>query len=303
MHRLYIAALSARGRHGRVISELFNIWTVVYHLNPLRSIRTRAECRKIAQESELPDATNLDREAQSVGFSTIAQFSEAIGEFAEAHDFALKTIAKLHVMQHGGNEWSRTPQKLLTFYLESNTSLGSHRNPSRTFKLKGCQFSVLRDIFAQFPPAAADWAQTEPNRNAIQAAYSRKPAFVCVLPVRLVVEGVNTGRMLFYPLFRPETSADETPMEKVTILSDVLKWFMGSINAGFPLQLITHADNRVPLPGRFTRSHGSWTWGRFFSDWNEYRRGIHKGLDSAIDDLFLGDTIRPDQLMLFFNLL
>ncbi|KAI0737888.1 hypothetical protein C8Q80DRAFT_1347983 [Daedaleopsis nitida] len=235
----------------------------------------KAECQKIADNSSAPENMRHHEEARSAGFTSAQMFSQALGEFIQAHVFAFQNIAQACVLREGGVVWSQRPQKLLQFYLESSTSLGLHRNPSRTFKLQKQEFVVLDDIFRVYPPAAADWAAMEPERQKVAATFASEDTYAGLLPVRFIVEGVDSSQMHFFAQFLPEAPSNERLM-KAALISDIVVFYTGSINTCFPLHHVDGGHPLVSVPGRFTHAQGSWSWKPFFSSWDEYKPDIHK---------------------------
>ncbi|KAI0737889.1 hypothetical protein C8Q80DRAFT_1242498 [Daedaleopsis nitida] len=265
----------------------------------------KAECKEVMKENSSGD----DSDAQSIGFSSISLFDQALREFEHAHNFAIRGLAKALVLRAGGNGWTQSPQRLLHFNLESVAALGAHRNPSRTFRLKGYAFATLQDLVATHPQVADDWAQTQPTRDQILDELARLPDGASarvegILPVRFIVEGMDVSNLLFFPLFRAEAHADANAGERVVreaVLADMVDFLMGSINGGFPLHCVEGQHPLVALPGRFMRARGSWTWNALFGSWDEYRRGVHKDLDATLRRLFIMNE-EPNKPMMLFGM-
>ncbi|TBU43794.1 hypothetical protein BD309DRAFT_893661 [Dichomitus squalens] len=241
---------------------------------------------------------------RSLGYSDLATFTNTLQEFMEAHTWALRSLAKAHVLRSGGLDWVLNPPKMLYIFLIPASVLGlSERNPARTFRLKSHGFVSLADHALYNSRAAADWMRSQPTRAVAAELYGRHPLYAGLLPVMFDVEGLNMTFLHNYPLFRPFHPQTLSEPTKNLVLDDILELSAGSINAGLPLRAVEEAGPMgllFALPGRFVRSQGSsWTWKALFPTWAEYQRGEHQELDETLDKLKAGIT--PSETMIVFR--
>ncbi len=206
-------------------------------------------------------------------------------------------------MQAGGIRWAQTPRRMLQLTFNSTAALGVHRNPACTFKFMAFQFVVLDEYFRHYPHTAKDWAEMLPTQQAIEALCKDKPRFAGLLPVWIVVPGVDVSQMMFFPQVEDDPRQNESLSKwgtKQAVLADFIQFLKGSINLGYPLHEVEGAHEAIMLPGHYVRNNGVWTWQAYFTKWSEYQRGTHRALDATIDRLWLGCP--PDELMLFFSM-
>lgn len=206
-------------------------------------------------------------------------------------------------MQAGGIRWAQTPRRMLQLAFNSTAALGVHRNPACTFKFMAFQFVVLDEYFRHYPHTAKDWAETLPTQQAIEALCKDKSRFAGLLPVWIVVPGVDVSQMMFFPQVEDDPRQNESLSKwgtKQAVLADFIQFLKGSINLGYPLHEVEGAHEAIMLPGHYVRNNGVWTWQAYFTKWSEYQRGTHRALDATIDRLWLGCP--PDELMLFFSM-
>lgn len=115
--------------------------------------------------------------------------------------------------------------------------------------------------------------------------------FAGILPVLLWFDELPTSGLDYFPQWRSNPAmlplAEELAPKRDMILKDIQHLALASINAGFPLRTVQGPPVQV-LPGRFIRTHGTWTWQPLFSDWTQYRRGQYAGLDGTLDGLRSG---------------
>ncbi|KAI0688308.1 hypothetical protein C8T65DRAFT_700590 [Cerioporus squamosus] len=235
-------------------------------------------------------------EMQDLGFTSFSHFGEDLHQWKDAQGWALHMCAVVAVIRGGGIHASQNPQKMLSFILTPRrsvtTDLPSNRNPSLIFQFKGQHLFDLEERLAGAPAFREQWEDGAPARAAKNAKYSSHPLFAGILPILLMCDKLAAPSGLEYipqwhsnPAMLPyaETLA---PMREA-VLEDILHLAVGSINAGFPLRSVIGPPTRV-LPGRFVRKHGAWTWQQLFSDWTQYRRGQHAGLDETLAGLRSG---------------
>ncbi len=244
------------------------------------------------------NATAIERlggnlQVQGIGFESFSDFSDVFREWSDAHKCALHMCAQVMVMQSGDLASSRNPQKMLAYLLTPRRSgnLTSIRNPSLMIQLKDWRLFDLERHMANFPRIKAAWEHGAPVRAAKDADWATDPTYAGLLPIMTTFEGLEMGRLDYIPLFRctphlTPLAASLAPIRDI-LLKDIMHLAVGSINAGFPLRPISESSNKV-FPGRFIRDHRTWTWHQLFSDWTQYRRGQHKGLDETLAGLRSG---------------
>lgn len=233
-------------------------------------------------------------------------FSDALGQWLDAHKCALQLCADVAIIRGGGYDSFQSPQKMLLFALvpRSSTDLPSTRNPSLTFQLKDSAPFVIEDHFAEGAGFWRDWDLAAPARAAMNEKYASHPLYAGLLPILVSVEGFSLSQTAYFPQFYPHPSwlpgaAILAEAGRDIVLDDMLSLIRGSINEGFPLRPLEHAPSEPALPGSFVRSNGTWMWQPLLPDWSKYRRGQHRGLDETLDTFQSGIASR--ELMLYFK--
>ena len=262
--------------------------------------RTRPTCHDRVGWMTSPENARHTAQLQALGYSSFRSFWGTLGEFISAHDFAFRGMAKAHVMQEGGLEWSRRPQKVLRFYLKCAPDINLHRNPSRAFRFRGHEFAVLGDMFRGSSITRQDWENMVKDEEE-RGAYASDPNYAGLLSVRFIVEGVPIVQTMHYPQYRSNADSDGCPSGKARLLHSMVSLWSSSINEGFPLHSVGDQHHWIAMPGRYSCSKGSWTWRPFFSRWEDYRPGSHKRLDSTYERLPFDDDVSPKELMAIFG--
>ncbi|RPD59234.1 hypothetical protein L226DRAFT_614064 [Lentinus tigrinus ALCF2SS1-7] len=263
-------------------------------------------CRPNASVLAHPQS-GWNQQLQDLGFESVSVFSDAFGQWLDAHQCALRICADVVVIQNGGYDAFQSLQKmfLLALVPRSSTDLPSSRNPSLMFQLKDAAPSVTDNHFARESGFWRDWEQGAPVRAALDAKYHSHPLYAGVLPILVNVEGFELFQIIYIPQFHPNPawlpSAAILAAGRDMILGDMLSLIRGSINEGFPLRSVGLNLHVPALPGTFVRNHGTWTWQALFSDWRLYRRGQHRGLDGTLATF--RSNILPPELMLSFKYL
>ncbi|RDX52811.1 hypothetical protein OH76DRAFT_1344364 [Lentinus brumalis] len=232
-------------------------------------------------------------EMQNLGFESFSNFCDVFQQWKDAHGWALHMCAAVAVMQSSGVDASQNPQKMLSFSLTLRRpgDLHSNRNPSLVFRVEDQHLINLEERLARAPDFRAQWELGAPARAAQNAKYATHPLFVGILPTICILQEMPAAGVHYFPQFRSNPAmrpyAEKLAPVRDIVLKDILHLGVGSINAGFPLRCVLGPPEEV-LPGRFVRSHGTWTWQQLFSDWSQYRRGQHRGLDETLDGLRSG---------------
>ncbi|TFK79144.1 hypothetical protein K466DRAFT_506076 [Polyporus arcularius HHB13444] len=246
-------------------------------------------CRNNASAAANPQV-GWNQQLQDLGFSDLTAFTEALVQWLDAHKPALQMCADVAVNKDGGMGSSQSTLKMLLCFLvpRSSTDLPSTRNPSLTFQYKNSLLFNLRDDFIDTSGLRPDWERGAAVRAAMNERYASHPLYAGVLPVIVNVEGFQLAQILYFPHFHPDpTTLTAGPIlaavRRHIVLQDILSLIHGSINEGFPLRPAADSHFSTPaLPGRFVRSQGTWQWQQLFSDWSQYRRGQHRGLDKTL---------------------
>ncbi len=242
------------------------------------------------------------QQLQDLGIKSASELTNTVGQWTEAHKWALLMFADAVVTQGGGINASQSPQKMLLLSLALRTTLPSTRNPSLMFQLKDRCLLPLEAYFAQAPAYSAEWERGAPIRTAMNQRFaSRSALHAGLLPVMLNVEGFQMIQLMYFPQTRPDpmqiASAEILASRRQIILEDILIVLWSSINLGFPLRFLDSDSLATLLPGRFVRDrdHRNWTWEQLFPDWSQYQRGQHQGLDGTLDEMQSG--LFPSELM------
>ncbi|RDX52816.1 hypothetical protein OH76DRAFT_1344634 [Lentinus brumalis] len=263
------------------------------------------------------DATATERlsdpewnvQMRTLGFSNFSSFSDVVQQWRDANGWAIHLCASVLVMQGGGIHASQNPQKIVSLSLTRRRSvtpdLPSSRNPSTMLVVEDLRLLDLEESLTKGPDLRAQWECGAPARAAKREKYATHPLFAGILPVVFTFDELPAAAATIYiaqchpnPGTRP--FAEQLAPIRDTILEDLMHLGVDSINAGFSLRAVLGASEGV-LPGHFVRSHGTWTWQQLFSDWSQYRRGQHTGLDQTIDKLRSGFT--PSTLLEMFQCL
>ncbi|TFK88755.1 hypothetical protein K466DRAFT_520249 [Polyporus arcularius HHB13444] len=239
----------------------------------------KAECRANGHALTM---TTWDDQLQRLGFENLSAFSKALTQWLDAHKWALQTCVDVAVIRGCGIDSFQDPQRMVRFSLATRTS----RNPSLLFQLRGWNFLTLEQYFAVDPGCRQDWERGAPIRASLCEQNKDNPLFVGLLPALFTTEGLDMTQFVYYPQFRTDprlapTSPSLDPVRDA-ILADLLRLSVDSINEGFPLRQIRLNSLAPAFPGRFVRSHGTWTWEKFFDDYAQYRHGQHRGLDETL---------------------
>ncbi|TFK82136.1 hypothetical protein K466DRAFT_500833 [Polyporus arcularius HHB13444] len=250
-------------------------------------------CQKKGWKAHNMPLANLPSLMQNLGFESFSNFCDVFQQWKDAHGWALHMCAAVAVMQSGGVDASQNPQKMLSFSLTLRRpgDLHSNRNPSLVFRVEDQHLINLEERLARAPDFRAQWELGAPARAAQNAKYATHPLFVGILPTICILQEMPAAGVHYFPQFRSNPAmrpyAEKIAPVRDIVLKDILHLGVGSINAGFPLRCVLGPPEDV-LPGRFVRSHGTWTWQQLFSDWSQYRRGQHRGLDETLDGLRSG---------------
>ncbi|RDX52872.1 hypothetical protein OH76DRAFT_1344360 [Lentinus brumalis] len=252
--------------------------------------RHKTTCKAIATcVTGKPNEDAVLTELRAIGFSTMAEFSEALADFREAHGWALACIAKAAARREGSPEWL-TPTKALCIHLSPRSAAErrTHRDPGSAFWIKKLNFSSSDSVdeLREFRSGLSFATQNE---------HAEDPDYIGALLVVYFIEGFRVTMSVTYAQFRPMVLDLPSPEEQGAIFDDLSMLCVGCINMGCPLRVLEGNDPIVALPGRFSRVQGKWTWKPLFDDWKEYRGG-DAGLDGVLGRLRLPD-VSPAQLM------
>ncbi|KAI0695558.1 hypothetical protein C8T65DRAFT_584152, partial [Cerioporus squamosus] len=251
--------------------------------------------------------TTWDGQLQTLGFENLSVFSHAMSQWLDAHKWALQTCVDVAVIQGCGIDSFQDPQRMVCFSLVPRTSLHlpSTRNPSLLFQPRGRRFLTLEEHFVTVPGCRQDWERGAPIRASLCDQFKMNPLFVGLLPALITIEGLDLTQFAYYPQFRTDPrllpTAPSLDSVRHVILTDLFNLAVCSINEDFPMRSVTRDTGAPVLPGRFVRSHGTWTWQPFCADWAQYRRGQHRSLDETLATLRSG--FPPPELMLALKFL
>lgn len=242
---------------------------------------------------------------QSCSFPSFTAYFEGIKDFIDTHAWALNAIARVSVtLQAGGTDWFMKPPKALIItllpYDPQAVAVPWETRRTPTFKVKRHDFVVISDELPGLLGTAEEWHRHAPIR-AEQDEMLRSAApdrYVGVLPVCFRVEGIEHVDVIRqYPRYRRPSHVPEPvvgDLDKTRLIRDAFLFFAGSINSYFPLRA-DPANSQVGVPGHMVRNRGARSWQALFTNWREYRRGTHGGLDEVLDSL--RTKLRPDVLM------
>ncbi|KAI0737916.1 hypothetical protein C8Q80DRAFT_282197 [Daedaleopsis nitida] len=203
--------------------------------------------------------------------------------FLEAHSWTLEAIVKLAAHLHGVDRLTSDPQVFNVVLRRPSGSARSHRGtPTDRLGVKSFYFRPLSDYLSQ-PAQRSAWEDKSSARRSLLFKNIKYggPDFVTILHVCLCMDGLpQLERIIYVPVYR----WSRTPVPSETTLRDAQSFCLASINNGFPLRCVLDVNPDVPLPGRFARRNGCWTWEPFFSSWDQYSPSprTHKALDDAL---------------------
>ena len=242
----------------------------------------------------------------SIGFDSVAVFTEALTQWLDAHKPALQMCADVALYRAGGMvrvssaDLEKQQMFLAPLVPRSSLDLPATRNPSLMFQLSGHFLFSLGDHLAKVPGFRHDWDRGAPIRTAMDERYADHPLYAGVLPVLISVAGLQLSQILYFPHFLPDPTSSPSEAilnaEQRIVAGDILHLVQSSVNAGFPIRQIGQEFSVPAVPGRYVRARGAWTWEKLFADWSDYRRGQHQGLDETLDGLTSGFS--PRELML-----
>ncbi|EIW60864.1 uncharacterized protein TRAVEDRAFT_71120 [Trametes versicolor FP-101664 SS1] len=248
----------------------------------------RGSCQYMSQGAKNMDPKS-EAELHPFGFANFVAFSRAINDWMEAHMWALQTSAQVYILMLGGVKFLKIPPIYMThFDVVCHTTPGltpAERNPALAFSVRTQDVINIAEWIA-FDPANADyWRGTDPEREQLAQLMEQRigSAFACVMCALFKCERITMANTLNFPILhvRKRLPLDKASMD---ILEDVLVLCRGTINSGFPLRSLEGGDSAIPLPGRFARKAGRWTWEPLFADWDEYSptskeyEGLHVAL-------------------------
>ncbi|TFK88302.1 hypothetical protein K466DRAFT_662422 [Polyporus arcularius HHB13444] len=255
--------------------------------------RHKTSCKVIANTvTGQPHEEFVLAELRRIGFSSLADFSEALADFKEAHSWAIASIVQAAIHREGVLDWmqNKGTTEALCFRLAplSPRERRIHRDPGSAFRIKSVEFSAseIVDDMREFRSGFnfASHAERAQNLDYVGAAL-----------VLYDVEGLTMKISGTYAQYRPTAPELASPEEQRAIFGDMMMLCVGCINMGCPLRVLEGNDPIVALPGRFSRVRGKWTWKPLFSSWEDYRGG-DAGLDEVLGRLKLSH-VSPAQLM------
>ncbi|KAI9059706.1 hypothetical protein FKP32DRAFT_1657160 [Trametes sanguinea] len=266
----------------------------------------KESCRYMT-ESSLTAEPGYDVQVRPYGFANSLVFSKALGDWIEAHGWALQMATQAFVLQLGGVRFIKIPsQYLLVFRLVCRTKAGqsaAERNPATNFAALTQGVTKIDDWTSSNTANARMWEGTETEREQITERMSAilNGTFACVMSALLKCDGVSMGNIVHFPLLhvRKRLPLDEASMD---ILTDIITLCYRSMGQGFPLQYGSR-NRDIPLPGRFSRKAGKWVWEPFFEKWDDYNPNSpeYPALHSAIAAFKTG--MSPKQLIEAFRAL
>ncbi|RDX42034.1 hypothetical protein OH76DRAFT_1489017 [Lentinus brumalis] len=243
----------------------------------------------------------------SSGFRSPKEFFEGLMEFVDAHRWAFAAVAKAQMLLSGGIEggldWLQNPPKVFHLHLERREPRGlpEESHLSCLFKVTGYSWVTVEEQRAMYGGSGAvEWDRIVtariPDERDLAAA---DPHYVCCLPVFYCIDSVpGMHYTSFFPLCRSTVipavlsrhgaaGQQQWDAQKQSLVQDALDFSLLSIDTLFTLRrLDSSKDSRdVPLPGRFVRARGARVWRPLFTDWRDYRPGLHRGLDVAMQGL------------------
>ncbi|TFK78952.1 hypothetical protein K466DRAFT_45778 [Polyporus arcularius HHB13444] len=243
--------------------------------------------------------------SQSSSFPSVTAYCDCISIFVETHDWALKAIARVAITLEGGIDWFLNPPKVLCICLspEDPQPVENAGESSRmpTFKFHSQKFVVSEDLAGK-PRSPNNWDRQAPVLAEQEERFRRidPDHYVGSLPVCFSVVGVvGVHHLRLYPQFRRPSNVSDPAIgdrDKETLLEDAFMLFAGSIDFSYPLRELEGGSRPIAVPGRVVRTRGGRSWQAMFTDWSEYRRGIHDGLDTILD-LLRTTNMRLDDLM------
>ncbi|RPD59233.1 hypothetical protein L226DRAFT_465268 [Lentinus tigrinus ALCF2SS1-7] len=248
--------------------------------------------------------TRWNDQLQNLGYENLSAFSESMGQWMDAHNWALQACVDVDVIQAGGIDKFQNPQMLARLHLVPRAShLPTTRNPSLMFQLRKRSPITLNEQFVQSSGYREDWERGAPVRASLRDQYKTDPLFAGLVPMLVSVEGLDMTQFIYRPQFRTDPVfipvAEELEPMRDVVLADILKLAVASVNQNFPLRKLINHPLAFTLPGRFVRSQGAWTWQQLFSEWEQYRHGQSRGLDETLPLLQSG--IPPKELLFIWK--
>ncbi|KAH9890598.1 hypothetical protein C8Q73DRAFT_132012 [Cubamyces lactineus] len=231
-------------------------------------------CRYMTESTRRFDGV-YESEVLPFGFSSSLAYSRALGDWTEAHSWALQTCAQAFVLQLGGTSFIKIPSEYIMCYkLNCRTKPGqsaASRNPAMMFSAQTQGVVKIEDWMQMHPNNVLHWQGTASERDLIARSMAERcgSAFACLLTVVFKSDGITSSNTLHFPVLhtRQRLPLDEAAMD---LLGDVIMLCYRSIDQGFPLRCLEGSDSTMPLPGHFVRKSGKWVWEPFFDDWDDF---------------------------------
>ncbi|KAI0737892.1 hypothetical protein C8Q80DRAFT_281317 [Daedaleopsis nitida] len=238
-------------------------------------------CRAV---TDIPAAVSrlMNLKCKQLQYGSHNAFAKNKEYFLRAHLWTIEVIARIAAHIHGTDRLVSDPQVL---FIVLKRLPGEARSrpvtPTDRLGVKSLHFHSLPDYLSQ-PDNRRAWDSKTPQRQYMENQFAKHggPHFATILHTCLYVDDLpSLRRTICFPVYRWA----ETPVPSELMFRDAQSFCFASINDGFPLRCVLDLNPRIPLPGRFVRRDGCWTWEPLFSSWDEYSPslGTHKALDDA----------------------
>ncbi|KAI0737913.1 hypothetical protein C8Q80DRAFT_1114545 [Daedaleopsis nitida] len=246
------------------------------------------QCQRSAWSDHKPvchsKGLNADAQVAPFGYSSANTFGRDLNDFLTAHMFALDGSARMlsniyRDTQLANKSASVEPAGFMVMRLRCTSTRTSHvHDPAAKFAVSE---QSIEDLDEHIRAETASWTSLAAYREETTRMHQDSPGFLGLLTIVYYVHGVSSCTMQFFPLWAP-SPCEFPPQVRLTILEDMVDFFMDSINGGFPLRCMP-GEQMIAVPGKYVRGDGRiWAWQPLFRDWDEYRVGGHPALDAAV---------------------